>query len=354
MRKILSSLFIVSAVLVSVAFGANAWLNDTEESTGNAFTVGTIDIAVDGENPWESTGEYVMNDMKPSYTNYINLVVKNVGNNPANVWKTLDNFKLTDETTNEPECDAEDGTWGVNGCDGEVKVSNIDSVINYDMRVELYPKGSETAVWWETIYMDSDNVTLSEINGDDMYLGMIPAGWTMKVYQSYHMTDVDGVDENLYQGDGMTFDITLFAEQLTNTITLENKYEANTNVSHHLWDGKYATFSYKVMDDELNGEVKTYGVSDGTYTLVAWEDASLLWDWGDRGDAIVLANVTVSGNSTVAVGVNLDQDLTEAKVWLVPGNLGTPGSNATPWDWNSTYVGTYFETGLIDYYDSSL
>lgn len=354
MKKILLSLVVVSALVAAVAIGTQALFSDTETSTGNTFTTGTIDIAVDNQNPWESSQQYSLLDMKPSYTEYIEFWVENVGTNPANLWKRLDGTEYTDLETSEPECDAEGGDWVEDECvNREEEDHNLSPYINYDMRVELY-NIEEELVWWETIYMDEDNVKLSDImaNEDGTYLGMIPVGWRMRVIQSYHMVDVEGVDMNKYQGDGMTFNIELYAEQLTNTIRLVKKFEANTDLAHHVWNEGYADFAYKVKDDALRWTLDTTDVSDGDYTLIAWDNSThgYTWDWDDVGEAIVIGKVTVSGNDIYNGEIDLDDDLINAKIWLVPGTFGTVGSPAGSVPWNAT--GTYFETGLVDYYDS--
>ncbi len=66
MKKILISLSIVGAV-AAIAIGATtAYFSDTETSTGNTFSAGTIDIAVNGQNPWEIQEPFIFADMKPS------------------------------------------------------------------------------------------------------------------------------------------------------------------------------------------------------------------------------------------------------------------------------------------------
>lgn len=355
MRKLITSLVVVGAVTTALVVGTQALFSDTEESTGNTFTTGTIDIAVDGENPWESTGEYGLYDMKPSYTDYIEFWVENVGTNPLNLWKTLQTYEYRDVNTSEPECDAEGGTWNANICIGGTEVNDIGRFINYDMRVELYPINAQEPVWWETIYTDEDDFTLGELMNQKMYLGMIPVGWRLRVIQSYHMTNDAG---NEYQGDGMDFDISLYAEQLTNTVRLVHKYEANTDVSHHVWDGTYADFSYKVMDVEMNWDLATTGVADGDYTLLVWDDSDIItgdgtaynWDWSERSEAVVLALLNDSGNQTHNGTWDPDYDVENAKVWLVPGHHGAVGGSAGNFPWFATT--TYFETGLIDFYDS--
>ena len=340
MRKILTSLLVVTAVVAVVAVGTWAIFSDTEVSTGNAFTTGTVDIEVNGEDSWETVGGYVMNDMKPSYTDYIEFRVKNVGNNPVNLWKTLEKFDTYDVGKTNSEDKVEDGT----------EVDNIDDWINYDMRVELYPDDATTdPVWWETIYMDSDNKKIGDLEDTEMYLGMIPVGWTMKVTQSYHMVTETG---NEYQADGMTFDIKLYAEQLTNTITLENKEVVQYMGYSHtiLNDNKYAVLTYKVMDDEFGYDLDVYGMPDGEYTLIKYDDpldGSNPWP---APNSLALANVTVSGGAGSTTGsIDLNQDMINAKLWLVKATY-TPGLTTGALNWSPTT--TLFETGLVDYYDS--
>jgi predicted ribosomally synthesized peptide with SipW-like signal peptide len=352
MRKVLLSVLMIGAV-GATAFGASrAWFSDTEVSTGNSFTTGTINIDVDGQDPWEE--QYALADMKPSQTDYIDFVVHNTGGNPVNLYKTLQSFTFQDIERTESEDEAEAKYPA-----GEVP--ELDQAINYDLRVELYnvePTESVQPVWWETIYTDDDGIKLDSLEGKDMYLGMIPADWYMKVKQSYHMPGEETGNE--YQGDQLTFDIKLYAEQLTNHIVLENKYLANTDVSHHVWlpggvtDNMDATLDYKVKDKEFNFELDVHVPVDGPYTLVAWEDPTYAWTWGSFAGTTVLANVNVSGGTDhiVPTSVELNKNLINAKVWIVPGNLGAPGTKGVSLPWDPT--NTLFETGLIDYYDTDV
>ena len=196
--------------------------------------------------------------------------------------------------------------------------------------------------------MDEDNFRIDDLGR--MYLGMVPADWYMRVIQSYHMDRETG---NEYQGDEISFTIELYAKQLTNTVRLINKYLSNTDVSHHVWNDKYADFSYKVKDDELRWSLNTTDIADGDYTLLVWDDSDPTaydWDWNERSEAIVLAHLNDSGDMTHTGELDLGQNLINAKVWLIPGTHGSEGGSAGAFPWNA--AGTYFETGLIDYYDS--
>jgi len=359
MKRILLSIMTI-ALVSGAAFGATrAYFTDEEKSTGNTFSTGTIDIAVDGQNPWAKTTPYQLKDMKPSQTDYIDFVVHNVGTNPVNLYKKLGNFEPSDGAQSEPECLAEQGTWNGTICTGQRNPkNNVETQIRYDLRVELYDHDPATAgnpYWWETIYQDSDDVRLSSLLNQDVYLGMIPTGHYLKVMQSYHLDSNTG---NEYQGDNLSFGITLTAEQLgKSSLVLENKYLANTDVSHHVWnpggvsDGRDAILSYKVKERTFDYTLTVNGMPSGAYSLIAWEDPSLVWNWDNRGNAIKIADVNVSGSPTVLSGsVELNNTLANTKVWLIPGTYVNGNASTFPWD----PTNTLFETGLMDYYDADL
>ena len=116
------------------------------------------------------------------------------------------------------------------------------------------------------------------------------------------------------------------------------------------WDTTYADLTYKVKDREFDFTLSVNDMADGNYDLVAWEGYPS-WNWGAGPTVTVLANVTVGGDDpVVSESVELGQDLTNAKVWLVPGTT-TPGTTRIlPWPLGNAL----FETGLMDYYDADL
>lgn len=217
MKKILISVMAI-ALVSAAAFGATrAFFTDTETNTGNTFSTGTIDIAVEGQNPWTRSTPYQLTDMKPSQTDYANFTVNNVGTNPVNVWKKVTVAGTNNEPVSEPECAAETGQWSGTACTGNTPKSDIDSIIDYDLSVRLF-NDSDVLIWWQMIY--NKNVTVATIKDQNVFLGMIPVGWHMDVVQSYHMQAETG---DWAQGDTMTFDITLTGEQLKGIAVLEDK-----------------------------------------------------------------------------------------------------------------------------------
>ena len=353
MKKILLSLSTITAVAILAVVGTTAYFTDTETSTGNTFTAGTIDIAVDGQNPWTRTETLNVVDMKPSQHEYTEYVIQNVGTNPANVWKKIGVTSETDNIISEPECVYGNGTWDNGTCTGTYSPINaISTVIRYDMSVWVYDVDPTTPgaepKWWQVIYTDEMGKMLSAVNGQDILLGMIPEGWYMKVQQSYHM---DSATENWAQGDAMTFDITLTAKQLTNTVVLENKIFPDGEEPTIVYDSTQATVEYVVKDATFDYTLAVNGMPDGNYTLIAWDDTAngYTFDWDNRGAAIALANVTVAGGvANKTDSIDLNRNLINAKVWLITGTY-TPGNAVGAFGWNPNGL---FETALMDYYDS--
>jgi len=360
MKKIFLSIAIIATVAAIVVGATTAYFSDTETSTGNTFSAGTIDIAVDGQNPWQSTGQYNLVDMKPSQVSYINFTVNNVGTNPANVWKNLTNIVTEENGINEPECAAYEGTWNGQTCvdpDPELVNNAIDEVITYDLSVKVFqPEGLEP-VWWQTIYTGLDTETIQQIYGQNpngVLLGMIPAGWRMEVTQSYHMAAETG---NWAQSDKMTFNISLYAEQLAGTVWMENKDFANADnptIIHN--DGIEGTLEYTVkaatFDYEFNGRAP---LANTSYTLIFYEEAfSTPSATGWPRNVIDLGTAVSNGSGDVTIGpssINFNGDILNMKVWLVKtSDLNAGHTQMTGWTNNGE--DTLYELGLMDYYDS--
>ena len=346
MKKILFSFLTIGAVLALVGGATYAVFTDVETSTGNTFTAGTIDIAVNDSNPWTESNQFALTDMKPSYTDYIDFTINNVGTNPADVWKTLATVVTTDNVQSEPECAAEIGNWNGTACSGQSnKKDNIDAVIGYDLSVELYdqPNGTGNKVWYQRLY--NDDVMISAIKDTKMYLGMIPEDYSMKVHQSYHMATGAG---NEYQGDQMTFNIVLDAEQLLGGVR-GAKLVLEDKTGDPDWDiiqsnGKDGLLNYTVMSPKFDFSFTGNGLVDGTtYALVIGDDP---WVAGK------LLGTGVAGGGVVNIAdddVELNQSYSSAKVWLVPSSSWN-GARVNVW----TPTSFLFETGLIEYRDTDL
>ncbi|MEA2006698.1 MAG: TasA family protein [Patescibacteria group bacterium] len=359
MKKIVKSLSIITAVAAIVIGGTVAYFSDTETSVGNTFTAGTIDIDIDGENPW--TSNYNIGDLKPGEVGYINFRINNVGENPVDVSKRLYGFSSTDITddsnvtgydcsqldsnwnytaSSEPECVKENGS----------QVNNVESQILYDLSVEVYNGTDPDPIFWQAIYEAEASETLDAIYDDgnnSVALGMIPVGGHMLVTQSYHFDYNAG---NEYQGDGMMFNMEIYGKQLTGadgyaSVDLENKSGA-PDWDVILGDGIEGTLNYKTQGPEFDfrftGKVRTAG----EYHLLYVGPSN---DYPCT-DSVVLgtSNFTTTTPSTITGQVKTGT-ITNGKIWLIPTSSY---SGSVMGSWPEADI--LFETGLIWYNETGL
>ena len=350
-KKIIISLCVMGVVAAVVVGGTTAYFSDTETSTGNTFTAGTIDISINDQNPWNES--FTLDDMKPCYTDYINFRIDNDRSdpNPVNIFKLI---KVTDENTgtvSEPECTEQDGVWNENtdpkctwteGCPDK---NNLSDWIWYDLYVEVYDANNHR-IWWQTIYVDGDQESINGVyaNGH-VFLGMIPMGGYMLVEQSYHLSPLT---TNWAQGDKMEFSIEVKGEQLYGTAWLENKDESQGWKIIH-GDSIQGILTYTVkhptFDFSFTGKAP---LASHDYFLVAGYDANT------NADTLLGKGTTnVSGDITITGNVELGKDMKDVKVWLVPTENWN-GSEVTWSPWPGCVANFLWETGLIWYEDTDL
>jgi len=214
--------------LIAAVFGGATYavFSDTEESAGNQMIAGTIDFSVDGQNPWDDISwSKDLLDMKPCETQYGDFEITNVGKNPMNLWKKLDNYVEDDGTMTEPECHECGGTTvydpetEVYTCVGNYDENcDLSAFTIYDMKVIVTDADGGIIRAEDELIIESDNVLLDDVFDLWMYLGVLEPGHTMTVTQSYHLGAVgDNYDytvTNWAQVDILTFDVTLYGEQI--------------------------------------------------------------------------------------------------------------------------------------------
>jgi predicted ribosomally synthesized peptide with SipW-like signal peptide len=318
MKKILLSIMTIVLVVSAAAYGTRAYFTDTESVTGNTFSTGTIAISVGGS----QTGGFSLKDMKPGYTDYINFTVNNDGSNPVNLLKKV-----------------------VVSSDS----AGLSTVIDYDMNVEVYTgaNGSGTMLWHQMLY--DKNVTFSSINDKDMFMGMVPKGGSMKVSQSYHMQELAG---NTYQGQTMTFDITVTGEQLKGTLVLRPK--SGDPKWLITYSNVMGTLTYGVKDSKFNFSFAGQApLASTAYSLIAYHESfSSPSATGWPRAVTILGSATSDGTGLVSIpatSTELNMDLLNMPVWLVP-TADLSGNTLSVWN----QANILFETGLMDYYDSDL
>ncbi len=368
MKKILLSLMTLVVVAGMIGGGAFAYFSDTETSTGNTFSAGTIDIAVsdDGgtifENPWMGDGFFTFEYVKPCETREATVFIKNVGNNDVKVWKKIYDIVNTGGAdtyggfcSSEPEYVEGNGQFDTNGLpdgSGYVERCNLSAYIVYDLYVNSV-----------AIYPESEYHRIGEIADNWIELGVLAPGATMEVKQSYHLMAWPGASEseitNWAQGDTMTFNVEFYAEQTTGgatgplggvpspqTLVLDNKDPVT-------WD--------PIPADGISGTL-TYNTSGPTFNFsftgvapVASAPYELIYYAGDPwpgAGSISLGTGSSDGSGNINIpstSVDLNQDLVAAKIWLVlDADFGT--GQMTGWN-PASYL---FEANTISYDDTDV
>ncbi|MBU0618966.1 SipW-dependent-type signal peptide-containing protein [Patescibacteria group bacterium] len=260
-KKLLVSLLLIGVVASAVAYGTYSYFSDTETVADNLFHAGTIDIEEGNYNE----GPFVVADMKPCTVHYMQMEITNVGENEADVWKRLVNFRYEDGSTPEPEPGDSD--------------NQIGAVIRYDMEID----GQVVIRESDGYVLDTGDHQLDNtiaINGYWMYLGRMLPGQVMAVDQSYHM---DSSTDNWAQGDEMTFDVELFAQQIVGGAPSPT--------------GELGGLERCQADNGIAEEYNIGTGEDADHNLIGWSN---VWDWGGNyggGDDGTLRLLTGFGDS---------------------------------------------------------
>jgi predicted ribosomally synthesized peptide with SipW-like signal peptide len=321
MKKILKSLSLIAVVAAIAIGGTVAYFSDTEESTNNVISAGTIDIAVDTENPWVSNAQYSFTGLEPSDDRDIDVVLSNVGTNDVVIWKKVSVTAEADNLQSEPECFAEGGAWDQsaslgNQCTGQT-LANRDAIsTQFVYSMNIGGNVDINQAW---------DVRVSDVNDLWIPIGRLNTGQTLAVDQNYYFDEMAG---NAYQGDSMTLDITFYAEQLdasgpTNTtrgVVLENK-----NAS-----GDWAPI-----------------IADGTWGIMTWNGtAYTVRAWGLAGASYRVAHY----NEATATQTLMDDTLTPVSAAISDtGTLTATGADSKYWlrdlSWNND--NTLWEANLV-------
>lgn len=188
------------ALVSVVGIGATkAWFSDTEASTGNSFTAGTLDLNLDGGNT--NVVKFNLSNLVPGNQPTGHWTLKNVGS--VNGYVDIENVKVTgfENGCIEPETEAGDVTCGSD--QGELQ-----NVLGVYLFVD-YGKDGWFSAGDKVIYngLAKDMPTHFELNeplnaGSDFNVQGIINWWSTS-------------SDNLAQGDSMTVDMTYELGQTT-------------------------------------------------------------------------------------------------------------------------------------------
>jgi len=114
MKKILLSIAVIGFVGVIAAGATSAYFSDTETSTGNTFTAGTLNLQVNDADNWSASTPVTLSAMKPGDTTDTTLKLSNTGSiNGTGVSLAVAVVSNFENSVADPESDV-DTTAGVN------------------------------------------------------------------------------------------------------------------------------------------------------------------------------------------------------------------------------------------------
>ena len=191
MKKILISLMAMVLVIGLVGAGTMAYFSDTETSTGNTFTAGTLDLNVGGENP-NLSPDFTLGPLAPGDSGTITYTLNNVGS--IDGYLDLQGIGVVDTEGTNPESETGDiGEPGELSANIYVTVTLGASqlyagllsgiVSDYDANVALAASGTTTlTIAW---VVDKDNVSpLGEDVGNDIQGDVATVGLTIELAQT--------------------------------------------------------------------------------------------------------------------------------------------------------------------------
>jgi len=309
MRKFLILAIIAMFAVAMIGLGTFAYFSDIEESGVFAMKAGTIDIDIADSAFYNG---FEVPDLKPCKPVNVTFTVRNVGENPAVVWKHV-------EIVN----------WGT----GDTPESELpgDNYIADDIIYDLFVGSGE-------VFVEEDSITLDDISCYWMPLGTLEKGESVTIEQSYHLAADTG---NEAQGDFVDLRIDIYAEQRNapGPEQRNDKLFLDNKTGHDNWDYLVdQTWGLLSWDDSSSCEydLQAQGLRDQGYSLIVYsEDTSKSEPWkyntvkhiADYTPADGKINVTGENTSVTA-----DPDNGEV-IWLVPTSaLNTAKNQITNWE----------------------
>lgn len=203
MKKIIISASIILAASAIIAGGTYAYFSDTETSTGNTFTSGTLDLKADGQDG-QAVVHITRSGLKPyphwSHSFGGQWVLKNDGSIPGKFSMKIVNIKNYENNCNDPENKAGDTTCGT-----ETNAGELGSL--------MYGRWSRNqAPWggWGPVFDSFNTAEGIVVQGDTLN-----PGETVNAYLDLEWDTHSGLTDNLGQGDSLEFDIVFTLEQIT-------------------------------------------------------------------------------------------------------------------------------------------
>jgi len=414
MRRIIISLSIIGAVAAIVVGATSAWFSDVEESKGNTFTAGSIDLKVDNEcsyngdkcvcDPYPdnckwATGPNVgkecfctweetdlddelfadFSDLKPGDWGE-DTISFHVYSNDAWLCADVSIVEDNDVTCTEPETESTDPSCKNNQV-GDGELDNYLTVFawadmcddnTHEPGDNVYTPGCDTALMTEPVKLTSYEGTFpiadsqySAFGGalegsKDYYIGKAWCFGDMNVDPSTGVITCDGANvQNDAQTDKLKLDVSFEAVQARNNdnfVCSEYYFGKEWTLELENKDGQWSP----ITGDGTKGTLtfkSPYDTFDYHLTvqgLQATTSYSLIYykdPWPGVGSKRIAQFTTDgSGSATINGSIDLHTDLYSAKIWVILSS-----------DWDDTakkMIGWHqdeylFEMNLINYEDSN-
>jgi predicted ribosomally synthesized peptide with SipW-like signal peptide len=206
--KILTAILVVGLVATIAGGGLYAYFNDTETSTGNVFTAGTLDLKVNGTDTPARAIE--AGPIYPGWSKTYIWCLSNTGSLDGKLWLEVTNIVNNENGVTEPE----QGAPGENGGEpGELGQYLLVSIHVYN------PTMAGPGTYWGFSNCPLNNLAggnpayqLSQVL-PNVKQGLIKAG-DDKAYVKMTFTLPTDVG-NCVQGDSVSFDIVFHLDQIS-------------------------------------------------------------------------------------------------------------------------------------------
>lgn len=397
-KRVLFSLGTIALVGVLAVAGTNAFFSDTETSTGNTFTAGSIDLSLGGLFLSDNNGNssfaldpdnngralYNFTDLKPGDIGGGSFNLK-VSSNDAYVCAKSSITSTPENGIIDPESDAGDTTGGSNG--GELQNYVQFATFDDENGNGIFDGGEPLNV--NQFGGDSNGFTATEIAA----AGWVPVAQTVDFPNSWLVElflptgvehsagilycfgnfDLNGDctapigDQNDAMTDQMIGSIEFYAVQTRNNdgftcdslnktvLQLENK-DIDQTWDPFLNDGIYGELTFISSHPTFDYTLDVFGLVPLTdYSLIYYADG---WPGNNPGFLIGTLTTDGSGDMSIAGDIELGMDLPHindgnspggAKIWVVQSNEYDAGNTSmTTWPPSSE---TLFEMNLVTYTD---
>jgi len=341
-KKILISLSIIGAVAAIAIGGTIAYFNDTETSSGNNFTAGTLNLQVGSEDP--TIWSYHTEDIKPGDEDIEFVSIQNTGSLDGYLHITFANLVNDEMGCTEPEGDNLDTTCGNPGNNEGELAENLDILIYLDENEdEDFDLGIDTLIYQGKVrgILQGDLFNYPLLSGDSKEFTM---EWELaSSVGNIVQSDKTGYDINFELTQNKQEEIVgdwHFDENAGAVAYDSSGYGNQGTINGATWaDGKYnPALNFDGNNDYVEvSHSSSLNISGSQITLEAWIKANALPSSGERWQILGKADAYALQIADGGGG--------KARVWL------GPLTNSVQTDASEISIGEWYH--LVGVYDSS-